>query len=170
VAHLYKQLRSVYESTGRYFEAGDFFYGEMEMRRRQRGPREGRFLQVLLYLYKSISYYGERPLRALWWLAGTILFFTPFYFFFGLESKPNAASESINYKLAYAKPTLEFCSDVFKTLFYSVSNFTLGRTFTNLAPLNNWSTFLTIIENIVGVVIITLFALSINRKLKRTKD
>jgi type II secretory pathway pseudopilin PulG len=40
----------------------------------------------------------------------------------------------------------------------------------DLAPLNNWSTAFTIIENIVGVVIITLFALSINRKLKRTKD
>jgi len=171
VAHLYKQLRSVYESTGRYFEAGDFFYGEMEMRRKQKGPREGRFLQVLLWLYRLISYYGERPLRALAWLGGTILFFTPLYFFFGLRSKPNAVeSEFIRYKLAFAKPDIEFWSDLVKTFFYSISNFTLGRTFTDLAPLNNWSTGFSILESIIGVVIITLFALSINRKLKRTKD
>ncbi|MBN1883722.1 MAG: pentapeptide repeat-containing protein [Deltaproteobacteria bacterium] len=34
VYRLYTQLRMNYEETGRYFEAGDFYIGEMEMRRK----------------------------------------------------------------------------------------------------------------------------------------
>lgn len=203
VSHIYKQLRSIYESTGRYFEAGDFFFGEMEMRRKQKEPKQIGFLRILLNLYKLISYYGERPRRALLWLVGLPVAFTPIYLFLGLKPRSNSEENIFNplgiplheikYRLAFDSPILqsfiaslkdymhkylsilspqtkEFFSDVSRTLFYSISNFTLGRTFTDLAPANNWSAFLTIIENILGVIIIALFVLSINRKLKRTKD
>ncbi len=63
---VYQQLRKAFEEAGNEPDAADFYYGEMEMRRRdsQRPRAERR----LLWAYWLASGYGLRASRALSWL------------------------------------------------------------------------------------------------------
>lgn len=61
VALLYSQLRRNYESNLQEIEAGDFFVGQMEMRRRD--PTYPRHYRALLGLYSWVAYYGEDYFR-----------------------------------------------------------------------------------------------------------
>jgi uncharacterized protein YjbI with pentapeptide repeats len=71
VEHLYRYLKINYETQGDYKNAGDFHYGEMEMHRR---VSKWRWFPFYWYsLYWALSGYGERPCRALGWLAGFLL-------------------------------------------------------------------------------------------------
>ncbi|MBI4384808.1 MAG: pentapeptide repeat-containing protein [Nitrospinae bacterium] len=72
VETLYRQLKRNFEEKRDYARAGDFHYGEMEMRRKQ--ERLPYF--SLTFLYKWISGYGERWLRALSSLAVACLIFS----------------------------------------------------------------------------------------------
>ncbi len=170
VSYIYKQLRVIYEKTGRYFNAGDFFFGEMEMRRRQ--ADEGSIIKALLYLYRLISGYGERPIKAFCCFLGTPVLFTLFYFFSGLKNSPRMDKNYINYDVSWSLPffDLVFWKDLLNTLFFSIHNAVLGRTFTTLMPEGIVSTVLCIFENIIGVIFLSLFILAMNRKFRRTKD
>jgi uncharacterized protein YjbI with pentapeptide repeats len=66
VERLYRNLKMSYISAGDNKNAGDFYYGEMEMHR-----RASRWRRVWVYwynLYRFLSGYGERPSWALGWL------------------------------------------------------------------------------------------------------
>ncbi|MEW6388343.1 MAG: hypothetical protein AB1491_12580 [Thermodesulfobacteriota bacterium] len=66
VEESYRYLKLNYEGAGDFKKAGDFHYGEMEMHRR---ASKWRWLPIYWYnLYRFLSGYGERPLRALGWL------------------------------------------------------------------------------------------------------
>jgi Pentapeptide repeats (9 copies) len=69
VAGLYRQLRKGREDNKDEPGANDFYYGEMEMRRRS-GPKAERFI---LWLYWVLSGYGLRASRALLALAIAIV-------------------------------------------------------------------------------------------------
>lgn len=67
VERLYRQLKSNYNKEEDYKRVGDFHYGEMEMHRR--GSPWRQWLPFSwLNLYRVLSGYGERPLRAFIWL------------------------------------------------------------------------------------------------------
>ncbi|MFJ3363537.1 pentapeptide repeat-containing protein [Streptomyces anthocyanicus] len=72
LAPVYRALRKSFEDSKNEPGAADFYYGEMEMRRHDRvgTPRAERFL---LHAYWLLSGYGLRALRALGWLAATML-------------------------------------------------------------------------------------------------
>ena len=75
VAGIYGALRSGLEHVGNGGEAGDFYYGEMEMRRLDRG---GSWTdRLILTLYWITSGYGLKAWRALFCLAGTISIIGP---------------------------------------------------------------------------------------------
>lgn len=67
VAATYRQLRKAFEDSLNEPGAADFYYGEMEMRRRDRdgSPASER---ALLHLYWAVSGYGLRASRAVGWL------------------------------------------------------------------------------------------------------
>ena len=69
IASLYRQLRKGREESKDEPGANDFFYGEMEMRRRG-GRRAERFI---LWAYWLVAGYGLRASRALLALAATVL-------------------------------------------------------------------------------------------------
>jgi hypothetical protein len=74
VEECYRYLKLNYEGAGDFKKAGDFHYGEMEMHRR---ASKWRWLPIYWYnLYRFLSGYGERPLRALLVLAGFLVLFT----------------------------------------------------------------------------------------------
>ena len=87
LSRLYGQLQINYDETKRYHEAGDFFVGQMELRRI--GKFEDCFITEVLCFYKVISLYGERPKKALLWLFILIVLFTEIFMISGLELKNN---------------------------------------------------------------------------------
>lgn len=75
VGKLYHELRKNHEDKGRYEEAGNFYYGEMEMKRLAQ-PGVLKFIS-LTAIYKYLSGYGEQHVLALLWLALAIFLFFP---------------------------------------------------------------------------------------------
>jgi Pentapeptide repeats (9 copies) len=71
LAVLYRALRKAQEDSKDEPGAADFYYGEMEMRRRNRGRPLGE--RVILWLYWLVSGYGLRGLRALTCLVAVIV-------------------------------------------------------------------------------------------------
>jgi uncharacterized protein YjbI with pentapeptide repeats len=156
VQQLYDQLRMNYEETGRYHEAGDFFVGAMEMRRK--GKREKWLIRKALFWYKWISLYGERPARAFGWLIVLLFFFGVIYSSCNLEPVKDI-SETI------------MTSGFGRGLMISLSNLTLGRIdplFSVLDPV--WGNIWKFAETILGGVVLSLFLLAMNRKFRRVKD
>ncbi len=67
VEHLYRHLKINYEEERDFKRVGDFHYGEMEMHRR--GSFWRQWVPFSWHnLYRVLSGYGERPLRAFIWL------------------------------------------------------------------------------------------------------
>ncbi|MDF2267419.1 pentapeptide repeat-containing protein [Streptomyces coacervatus] len=91
LAPAYRQLRKSFEDSKNEPDAADFYYGEMEMRRKD---RERLFAErSLLTIYWALSGYGLRATRALVWLVlamtGTLLAMM----FWGLPANtPNSES------------------------------------------------------------------------------
>ncbi|MBN1882514.1 MAG: pentapeptide repeat-containing protein [Deltaproteobacteria bacterium] len=70
---LYNQMGQNYISAHRYHDAGDFFAGSLEMRRREAGEKP--WSRIVLRLYRLFCLYGERPFRALLWAAAVVALF-----------------------------------------------------------------------------------------------
>lgn len=73
VYRLYNQLMVNYTNAYRYHEAGDFYAGRMEMRRRE--DFENPFVRIGLWFYRLFSLFGERPAYALGWLIFALALF-----------------------------------------------------------------------------------------------
>jgi hypothetical protein len=83
VERLYRNLKLNYEEPGDYKNAGDFYYGEMEMHRR---AGKWRWFPCYWYtLYWFLSGYGERPSRALGLLVVFLLGLAGLVWDLGLE-------------------------------------------------------------------------------------
>lgn len=67
LAIAYRQLRKALEDSKNEPGAADFYYGEMEMRRK--AVSTGLPERIILFLYWTASGYGLRAIRALTWLA-----------------------------------------------------------------------------------------------------
>ncbi|MFZ0911703.1 MAG: pentapeptide repeat-containing protein [Candidatus Korobacteraceae bacterium] len=95
IAELYQQLKKNYDDRKDYWTAGDFHYGEMEMKRRHSSSRRGwvRWLHEnfgLAAWYRRFSAYGESYLRPfLWWLIVFFLFALLLYPLAGLAPPPS---------------------------------------------------------------------------------
>lgn len=145
VAELYRRLRRNYEANLRYPEAGDFYVGEMEMRRLDVKIKNGvlRWLRQNVFsltaLYKHLSLYGESYRRAGAWILGSIVFFA----LLNLVYPPRCFS--VIPKVAR------------EVLVNSVFAFFQLR---GVTALDN-------IERLWGVLILTLFALALRRRFRR---
>jgi hypothetical protein len=83
LAKIYRALRKGREDEGNAAGAGDFYFGEMEMRRHGKGSRAER---LVIGLYWLVSGYGLRASRALAALGITVVAFTVALYLFGLKS------------------------------------------------------------------------------------
>lgn len=93
IAELYQQLKKNYDDKRDYWTAGDFHFGEMEMKRLA-SPRRNHFLRGLhrysglVALYKYASQYGESYVRPALLLFGVLLAFSLLYPVAGLRYGP----------------------------------------------------------------------------------
>lgn len=99
VAELYQQLKKNYDARQDYWTAGDFHYGELEMKRLacKRKNKALRWLVQhfrLVALYKYASHYGESYVRPALWFGATLLVFALLFPRFGLryDAAKNRAS------------------------------------------------------------------------------
>jgi uncharacterized protein YjbI with pentapeptide repeats len=91
VADLYRELRKGQESRGDEPGAADFYYGEMEMRRRAKGTAGEK---AVVWAYWLTSGYALRPLRAFVALLVTIALFGILLKLWGFEPRPPATDDA----------------------------------------------------------------------------
>jgi hypothetical protein len=115
IAELYQQLKKNYDERKDYWTAGDFHYGEMEMKRlaSRRKNKIWRWWHRRLSLvawYKYASQYGESYARPAFWLATILFAFALLFPVAGLRydpaKNPHVASGTVlsSYVLTYWHP------------------------------------------------------------------
>jgi hypothetical protein len=143
VAALYRALRKGQEERKDEPGAADFYYGEMEMRRRAASGVE----HTLLWLYWVVSGYGLRASRALAALGVTVIVFGLAYGAVGFD--PNAPL----YRAGLF--SLESTSSLFRT-----------PPTPNLS-LTAWGEVLQVVERLLGPLFFALIVLSLRGRVKR---
>lgn len=143
VRRLYLELKRNFENNKDWNTAGDFHYGEMECK------RKAGLYWPFLHLYWAFSGYGERYLRAFFWLLLYIFLLFPFLYYF-------TASNAYEIKIDY---------DEFREcLLYSLNVITLRGTETSQSfSFRLCST----LEMIFGLIQSALFFMALRSKLRR---
>lgn len=160
----YAQLKKNFEENRSYAEAGDFHYGEMEMRRKR---QKGIFKYVsIASFYKYLSGYGESYSRALIWLCLSILFFTSVYLFTGLKEQ-QVAGESVEYKISLSNTDLNTIVQSFPKSFVHTLQVAMLRTNLKYSSLDDWGVFVEILERIFIIIQVTLLILAVRRRFRR---
>lgn len=151
VAQLYRRLRRNYEDNYRFAEAGDFFIGEMEMRRLNVNTefKDERLKKIellfkrnfsLLGVYKRLSLYGE----SYWRTAILCLLVIVFY----------PTTVDFYFRLRYNTPFFE-----------NLPGYPIRESFASFFQLDN--TFL--VERLIGLILLGLLLIALKRKFERRK-
>jgi len=159
IERVYCDLKTNHMESGDHERAGDFHYGEKEMRRRN--PDTPFFHRILLNLYRIISGYGESYLRPLIWAVVMLVFCTFGYLLLGISEVTKFFNYELKIPLNIANPM-----DWIKTSLYSLQVMAFMRP-TYLEHTSLASTGLKVFQSIFGPVIIGLFALALRQRLKR---
>jgi hypothetical protein len=168
LAQLYRRLQQNYIDSYQYTEAGDFYIGEQEMRRKARGP----ILSILsvAFLYKIVSYYGERYFLPFWWLLATVFLFPLWLLFDGvkLAPEPGGIADTINYDWSWSFADLMiFRSDFWNCVGANLAACTFNRS-GGTALITSWHQQLVLIlEVILIITFVTFFILALRRRYKR---
>ena len=154
VADIYRRLRASYESRLQYPYAGDFYIGEMEMRRRNAklfGRRvKNKILRFFIQnfsltaFYKYFSLYGENYWLPLVWIFLTIILFGYVLSLMGIPN-PWGASAFTFFQMPpkYVETLFEF---------------------------SFWLSMAVLLERLAGVLFTVLFVLALRRKFKKTEE
>jgi hypothetical protein len=149
---LYRELKQNYEDRRDYERAGDFHYGEKEMRRQNPDTAGG--LRFFLRLYWLFSGYGERYLRPLFWAGLLFVGSTIGYMWWGLRLKTGEV------KLAWANGW-----DWLQGAYYSFRVMTLLKP-DDWIPLG-YAHVINTFQTLLGPLFLGLFALALRQRLKR---
>jgi uncharacterized protein YjbI with pentapeptide repeats len=153
---LYRELKQNYEDRRDYERAGDFHYGEKEMRRQN--PETARGLRFFLTLYWLFSGYGERYLRPLLWAGLLFVGSTIGYMWWGLRPKDGSSS------LAWTYPWINPW-DWLRSAYYSFRVMTLLKP-DDWVPLR-YAQLVNTFQTLLGPTFLGLFALALRQRLKR---
>ncbi len=163
---LYRQLKDNYEKRRDFPQAGEFYYGEMEMKRLSRWYR--RFTPFsLTTLYWALSGYGERTFRALavfviLLIAASFFATVPRCKFIRADYTTNARQEQLS------ETTVQAGLDYSDALEYSFRELTLvARESSRFRPASREARLLTLAQNVLGPVQLGMFLLAIRRRFRR---
>jgi len=159
----YRRLKTWYREHGMYDIAGEFFFREMEAKRknlRWLQPQERRWLgwwplrgeKVRLNVYKWLYGYGERPWRVILWGMLVLFGLALLYFFLRGVAPYTLTAEAF-----------------LTSLYYSAVSFTAlgyGPWFTPTS-VHSWVQGVGAAESFIGVFIIALFLVTFTRKMTR---
>jgi len=153
-----RSIKKCYENFGSYETAGNFYYGEMECKRKLSPRKKWGGLQFMRFS----TGYGEYPARVI----VTSLFFIGFCAFFYLLGGVDTGARVINREIAFdfrqIGPTI---MDFLHCFYFSVVSFTtLG--YGDYHPVG-WSRVVGASEGFIGAFFISMFVLTIGRKMNR---
>ena len=164
---IYRDLKQTIQNHGDYTTAGEFYYREMEMRRKGATMKN----RIWLTVYRALAGYGEKP----GWvvrnsliiiLLGAVLFFFSGVARVGADIPP----ESSPYIIDYSINSLDFCwnmvPDFYYCFYYSVVTFTtLG--YGDIHPVGYYSHAIAFSEAFIGAFFMALFVVVFARKMMR---
>ncbi len=152
IEQTYRQLKQNHEDRRDYERAGDFHYGEKEMRRKN--SRGG--LWFFLTLYWLVSGYGERYGRPLVCAVVLLAICAVGYVLLGLAPAGKDASLTLTWKSGW---------DWLRSALYSFRVMTLLKPM-DLEPIR-YAKLVHAFESLVGPLLLGLFALALRQRLKR---
>jgi len=154
IERLYRELKQNYEDRRDYERAGDFHYGEKEMRRSNPATPLG--LRFWLTLYRFAGGYGERYLPPLIWSAVLLVLSAIGYIAFGLRLKSEQGGAFL---------ALTSIWDWLLTFNYSLRVMTFLRP-DDLVPVG-CAKLINTVQSLFGPVFLGLFGLALRQRLKR---
>ncbi|MGW6935342.1 pentapeptide repeat-containing protein [Lentzea sp. NPDC054927] len=164
VEQTYRALRKAFEDLKNEPGSADFYYGEMEMRRRGTESRGERFL---LYCYWLLAGYGLRAWRAFVALAVTIAVATVVFATAGFAGTatttyvPDAGGTYVQTAIPGPKPGW------LDAISYSLHSITSLIRPTGTIPLTGIGNYTELVLRILGPVLLGLAALSVRGRVKR---
>jgi hypothetical protein len=161
VADLYRQLRQNLEVNRQEAEAGHFYIGQMEMRRRD--PSYPPLYRLMVSIYRVLAMYGESYLRPplFYLLFGAIA--ALFYVWGGFE----AASGTVRYDLASLtwSQLPGFCRGYVQALVQALS--AVGLIQGNIESTTWWVPAVYYLNMMMGTFLLGFFAVAVGRHFKR---
>ncbi|MCX5734254.1 MAG: pentapeptide repeat-containing protein [candidate division NC10 bacterium] len=159
VETLYRQLKKNYEEQRDYERAGDFHYGEKEMR--LRNPKTSPGLRLFLWLYKCASGYGERWLPPIVWSLCLLLLGSAGYLYCGLR----VAGRLLPFEWDMWNAVVDGVPMWVRSLLFSLRTMTLLKP-DDMVPLG-WGSVVQTVQNLLGPILLGLAALAIRQRLRR---
>ncbi|MBU7016647.1 MAG: pentapeptide repeat-containing protein [Theionarchaea archaeon] len=166
---IYRNLKQSMQHHGNYTTAGEFYYREMECRKKSMRKTMFSFNWPKSYVYSLLKYtcgYGERPSRVIGVSLLIILFSALFFQYSGIVMGEHTIEERvIDHEILVAFPTLQSINDYLQCVYYSFVTFTtLG--YGDIHPLG-YSKVIACAESFAGAFFIALFVLVFGRKMMR---
>ena len=159
---IYRQLKRNFEEKRDYAKAGDFHFGEMEMKRLQKSKFKQYF--SLIAFYKYFSGYGQKWVMALFWFLGFVALFS----FLNLnwlqpiqENKSTVNSEAESNSEQIDKPVA-----ISDAIIYTINTMTLRKDTRFEITCSNVLLFV-IFQSVVGPTMLALMLLAIRRQFRR---
>jgi hypothetical protein len=143
-ASAYRALKQRHTEAGMYDVAGEFFYREMEARRKLAGQERRLPYALTTNALRFLYGYGERPERVIGWVVAVIL---------GLA-------------FVYSLPGV-LAGGFWDALYYSAVSFTALGYGWAAAPQGWAGKFLGVGESLLGVFMMALFLVTFTRKMTR---
>ncbi len=164
---LYVSLKKNFEASGNYIDAGDWFYREMECRRRLIAVNRSRIVRWLRQnffsfppWYRFVSEYGENYTRPMWGLLATLVLGAVSYFYSGFGT-----DHTINYDFAWTVTGESFWGLV-DAMLYSLGVMSFQVTKTGFQHGTVTAT-LTLAQVVLTLILVPLFLLALRRKFRR---
>ncbi|MBD3398050.1 hypothetical protein GF413_03155 [Candidatus Micrarchaeota archaeon] len=149
---LYRELKQNFDERREYHWAGNFNHSEKETC--LNNPKTPCKTKTVLYLYKHISQYGEDYLTPLKWLL--ILWILSASLFYGFDLLGFNCSVS----------TLDDKPNIANVILFSFQSMTLMK-YSDVSPVRFGGYALNTMLNIIGPLLIGLFALALRQRFKR---
>jgi len=143
---IYRRLKQWYTDAGIYDIAGEFFFREMEAKRKGLRWRPQPWHRGWLHIYSFISGHGERPLRVIRWAVIWIFGLALIYYLIGSTWSLSA---------------------VWNSLYFSMVSFTALGYGSWVHTTNEWMKGIGALESFMGVFTIALFLVTFTRKMRR---
>jgi len=171
VAEIYQQLKKNYDERRDYWTAGDFHYGEMELKRLSspQGNRAFRWLHRNLGLaawYKYASEYGENYVLPAMWLLLVLLALSLLYPLVGLSRGAGTSGfrEGHSTQAATSVPLLEAYSGANVMTTVGVAFFQRDLAYQPSWP---WGRLLSWLQLLLTYTLVALFLLALRRQFRR---
>jgi hypothetical protein len=142
VAGVYRSLRRARESAGNEPGAADFYYGEMEMRRRDKSASWSE--RAIILMYWLLSGYGLRATRAVGWLVFALASSSLLLLLFGFSDPEPSLSDAVLTAVEGAIPGVP-----------------------TAAALTSWGRVINLALTVAGPVLFGLAALALRNRVKR---